>query len=790
MNSTPSISLELSTENPLIEAGARSRRSLEIRVTAPTTAAPGQRLPLNLSLVLDRSGSMSGSKLENVKQAAAYVVEMLDERDRVSVVAFDDQVILALDSKQLSRAARDEVKRAIQSIRSGGSTNLSGGWLTGCQQVAQHQSPSLDQVDRALLLTDGLANAGISGVEELSVHARELSSRGITTSTFGVGEGFNEHLLMAMASAGGGSFTYISSPIDIPDIFAREFSEMMSIVAREVEVSITIPCEVDATMLSSWQHQKTAEDTTRVQLGSLSSAQEQNIHLELDLPPGSHGGKIPISVMVRGRSESGGILENHASLSFQYASPDEVKAAEVDKLLLERVALVRLSAAAQKSLEMERRGDAPAAAARLQEALQDNSAYLDPSNKSTYEKMVRRMREGMDELDRKKASYQSHLHSRQRHDPAFAAQSPDERRHSYSLLHQLVREKAVLLNQNSWLWQTPKALPKFTQFDRVEGMLLGLAVGDALGSTTEGMLPSARKAAHGEITSYLPNPHAGGNPVGLPSDDTQLTFWTLEVLLQKGELDPDVLARRFSQERIFGIGSTVMNFIRAYKDQGLDWKQAGQKSAGNGAVMRIAPVLLPYLRRPTPGLWADAVLAGMVTHNDYASNAACAALTAIYWELLGMQSAPPREWWAETFFRIAAPLEGKTSYSSRMAGAPYQGSIAEFVRQAVTHALRKNWTVEKVGSTWGSGAYLMETLPSALHILALYAGDPEQAVLRAVNDTKDNDTIAAIVGAAVGALHGKAALPDRWLSGLLGRTNDRNDGHIFRLIEQAKARFW
>jgi ADP-ribosylglycohydrolase len=92
-------------------------------------------------------------------------------------------------------------------------------------------------------------------------------------------------------------------------------------------------------------------------------------------------------------------------------------------------------------------------------------------------------------------------------------------------------------------------------------------------------------------------------------------------------------------------------------------------------------------------------------------------------------------------------------------------------------------------SEWHSGAYLLETVPTVLHILMHHADDPEAAIVCAVNDTKDNDTIAAIVGAAVGALHGETALPERWRRNLLGRLGDADDGRVFELIDQAIRRF-
>jgi ADP-ribosylglycohydrolase len=96
----------------------------------------------------------------------------------------------------------------------------------------------------------------------------------------------------------------------------------------------------------------------------------------------------------------------------------------------------------------------------------------------------------------------------------------------------------------------------------------------------------------------------------------------------------------------------------------------------------------------------------------------------------------------------------------------------------------------EAGHDWYSGAYLLETVPSVLYILMRHGNNPEEAIVRAVNDTKDNDTVAAIVGAAVGALHGKEALPKRWVDNLSGRTSLHDDGRIFELLRLARETFW
>ena len=360
------------------------------------------------------------------------------------------------------------------------------------------------------------------------------------------------------------------------------------------------------------------------------------------------------------------------------------------------------------------------------------------------------------------------------------------------LLKKLLTENKIALEDADFLWQTsPSPLPASTSFDRVEGMLLGLATGDSLGNTTESQNPDQRRYWHGEITDYLPNHDAGHHPVGAPSDDTQMAFWTLEVLLADGRLDPQHLAERFCAEQIYGIGSSVQEFIVNFKSRGKAWHEAGVPSAGNGALMRIAPVLLPHLRAPSIELWADAAIAGMVTHNDRASNAACVAFTSMLWDLLGMNRPPEPHWWLQQYCQIAGPLEGNgTQYEVRRSGFSYQGPMWKFISEQVESAYQQHRPILQACNAWGSGAYLLETIASSLYILMHYGHDPKQAIIRAVNDTRDNDTAAAIVGALVGALHGKEALPVSWRENLLGRTNASNDGQVFRLIKQAKQRFW
>ena len=191
-----------------------------------------ERSPLNLSVVLDRSGSMEGSKLAYVKEAAQFLVCQLGVQDCFSLVTYDSTVAVPVAPTRVVH--KDQINQTIQAIHAGGQTNLSGGWLQGCELVDEgigyrpeprslkprtrwlpnrrEQSLAQAQVNRVLLLTDGLANRGVTDPHRLALIARQKHEEGVHTTTIGVGTQFNEDLLVHMASEGGGNFYFIDNP--------------------------------------------------------------------------------------------------------------------------------------------------------------------------------------------------------------------------------------------------------------------------------------------------------------------------------------------------------------------------------------------------------------------------------------------------------------------------------------------------------------------------------------------------------------------------------------------------
>jgi ADP-ribosylglycohydrolase len=191
------------------------------------------------------------------------------------------------------------------------------------------------------------------------------------------------------------------------------------------------------------------------------------------------------------------------------------------------------------------------------------------------------------------------------------------------LLGEIAGRSGIQVRLGSIFSELPRPLPTGFDFGRIEGMMLGLAIGDALGETSESFLPSERRERYGEIRNYL-----GGK--GYPSDDSQLAYWTLEQLIEDHSFVPERVLRWFSEDKIFGIGHTVKLALAAFKS-GVPWEQCGKPFAGNGALMRIAPILIPHLRTPSPELWADTALCAMITHNDSAAISSAVAFVALLW---------------------------------------------------------------------------------------------------------------------------------------------------------------
>ncbi len=341
-------------DRKLIRAQAGSVRYVLAHIEAPAAPAREGRLPVNLAFVLDRSGSMNGEKIALAREAVITALHSLRAEDRFALVVYDNVVDLVMPSTPADGEARRQAELLLRAIDARGSTDLGGGWLAGCEQVAQ----ALDEqgVARCLLLTDGLANVGITDRDELAGYAHDLAARGVATTTFGVGRDFDEVLLEQMALRGAGNFYYIESAKQIPDYIASEVGEALEVVAQDVRLEIESPHGV---WMSSLNDLTTNQDAglTTVSLGSLVSEQVVDTVLQVTFPRGSLGEEQHLSVVVRDRDGVLADANEALELSFAYAPHRENDRQARDHEVDREVAKLYAARARREAAEMNRRGN-------------------------------------------------------------------------------------------------------------------------------------------------------------------------------------------------------------------------------------------------------------------------------------------------------------------------------------------------------------------------------------------------------------------------------------------------
>lgn len=244
------ITLALTPRRAALIDGADTELEVLVSVAAPEAPPTSKpRAPLNLAIVIDRSGSMAGRPLAEAKRCAEFIVQHLGPQDRAAIVAFESQVQVLAPS--VVAAAKDPLVRAIQSIASGGQTALHEGWLQGAEQAAPYVVQGA--IARVLLLTDGQANVGERSPAILASDCARLAASGVSTSTYGLGKSFNEELMGAMADAGGGQAYYGETAEDLMDPFREEFDLLGALCGRKLRLRLQPNAGVNVRVLNAYR---------------------------------------------------------------------------------------------------------------------------------------------------------------------------------------------------------------------------------------------------------------------------------------------------------------------------------------------------------------------------------------------------------------------------------------------------------------------------------------------------------------------------------------------------------
>ncbi len=350
--------------------------TLLLRLTAPP-ATRTDRTPLNLAVIVDRSGSMDGEKLSHTRKAIQTLITHLDAQDRLCVVLFDTHVETLLPPTPVQD--KDALKTIVNRIESGSATNLSGGWLQGIRLLSESAAP--DRINRCLLLTDGQANQGLTDpprLAHLGRSAREKSN--IVTTTLGFGEDFNEDLLTAMAREAGGSFYFVDTPEQAPAIFAEELSGLLELAAQNVEVVLHPgPATLRVEQWTGYPASQSGQDIA-FRLGDAYAGETKNLLLRLHLDALTEIGKAGVaSITVQFDEMTRDAVKSKRLTDTVYVEvADGVDDAPPCLEVLREYALQRSARARDRAVEAADRGDHETAKGVLREVVEELQQIPDP----------------------------------------------------------------------------------------------------------------------------------------------------------------------------------------------------------------------------------------------------------------------------------------------------------------------------------------------------------------------------------------------------------------------------
>lgn len=295
VSAEPKIKLKADLGHAVMKAGEGGRVYLRVGIEGLTRQEESSRAPVNVALVIDKSGSMEGARIAQAKEAAVMALERLSPQDFLAVVAYDHNVRVIVPAAP----ARDlgPLREAILSIQAGGRTALYAGVRQGMKELEEFLDPY--QVNRLILLSDGLANVGPSTPAELAELGREAAADGISITTIGLGLGYNEDLMTQLALASDGNHAFVEHPDDLVDIFNKEFGDVLSVIAQNAQVQITFP-EGIRPLRTLGRQGKIDGQTVRLDLGQVYSRQEKYVIVEIEVDGAVAKGDLKAAIVQAG----------------------------------------------------------------------------------------------------------------------------------------------------------------------------------------------------------------------------------------------------------------------------------------------------------------------------------------------------------------------------------------------------------------------------------------------------------------------------------------------------------
>jgi len=286
------LTLRAGLDRSVIAAGSAQERYLVVTLTGET-ADDGPERPFNVSVVLDRSGSMASSgKLDYARLAIDELLAGLDERDRFSLVTFSNQAGIQVSSRAVDDPR--SIRRAVMAVSAGGGTNLGAGLTEGLTQVLPFATGETQ--DRVIVLSDGRVNQGETSADALARLAGRYGAAGVTVSAIGLGLDYNEDLLARVADWGGGSYHFVDRPEVLASIFHDELQRMSSVAAEGVAVEVALQPGVELVDVLGYEHSVTSQGV-RIRVGEILDGETRKVVMKVKLPASGAGTELGVAAV-------------------------------------------------------------------------------------------------------------------------------------------------------------------------------------------------------------------------------------------------------------------------------------------------------------------------------------------------------------------------------------------------------------------------------------------------------------------------------------------------------------
>jgi Ca-activated chloride channel homolog len=363
------ISFDVEVGEPMMIAGQEQSAYIKITLGGFALPQPKQRAPINLALVLDRSSSMAGDKLEKAKEAALMVVDRLQADDVFALVTYDSTVEILVPATKA--AARDALREQISALTPRGATALFAGVSHGLEELAKNLNPT--RVNRMILLSDGQANVGPRSPNELGRLGEIAARQGISITTIGLGLGYNEDLMTQLAMRSDGNHAFAENAVELAQIFQHELGDIMSVVAQDVQIDIQFDPGI-APVRAIGRDATITGNRAKVSLSQLYAKQQKHVLFEVKVPPGAAGKKRALADVAVHYANmiSKQKATRRAAAAVEFSAARDAVAARQKTVVLEAAIEAIATDNNRKAVALRDQGNT----ADAEQILQANAAYL------------------------------------------------------------------------------------------------------------------------------------------------------------------------------------------------------------------------------------------------------------------------------------------------------------------------------------------------------------------------------------------------------------------------------